>query len=142
MNTLRRFLAVLGLAVSVVVGSSIPASATFSDTSALPTITFGTATVAAPGNVVGSLVCGGTKTDSTLKVTWTSSSSARVSGYRVIVHWSDGFESVRDVAATATSWTETTTTYNVTKYSIRYSVTTLTDYGWSKQSALTGSFQC
>ena len=140
MNTFKRFLTVLALAVSVVVGSSIPASATFSDSSALPTITFGTATVAAPGNVVGGLVCG--KTDSTMKVTWTASSSARVSGYRVIIHWSDGFETIRDVAATATSWSEGTTTYNVTKYSVRYSVTTLTDYGWFTQSGLTGSFQC
>ncbi len=141
MNTVKRFLAVLGLAVTVVAGSSIPASATFSDTAATPTMTLATATVAAPGNVVGSLTCGG-KSDSTMKVTWTASSASRISGYRITVHFSDGFQSVRTVAPTATSWTDTITTYNVTAYSIRYSVTTLTDYGWTTQSGLTGSFQC
>ncbi len=141
MNHIKRFLAVLGLAVSVVVGSSIPASATFSDTTALATMNLDTATVAAPGNVVDALACGG-KSDSTMSVTWTHSSAARTSGYRVTVYFSDGFVSTRDVAATATSWSATITTYNVTQYSIRYSVTTLTEYGWSTESALTGSFRC
>ena len=140
MTAIRRLLAVLGMALAVVVGSSIPASAAFSDIASLPTMALGTATVGAPGDVTGYLSCG--PTDSTMQVTWTSSTASSVSGYRVTVHWSDGFESVRDVAATATSWTETTTTYNVAKYSIRYSVTTLTDYGWYTESGLTGSFQC
>jgi hypothetical protein len=141
MNSLTRFATVLGLAVGVVVGSSIPAGATFSDTAAVPSTTYGTATVAAPGNVVGALACGG-KSDSTMSVTWTQSNAARISGYRIKVHFSDGFVSTRDVAATATSWSSTITTFNVTQYSIRYSVTTLTDYGWSTESALTGSFRC
>ena len=142
MNGIKRALAVLGLAVTVVVGSSIPASATFSDTAALATIDVATATVAPPSNVTGYLTCGGTKTDSTMKVTWTASSAARTSGYRVTVHFSDGFEQSETVAATATSWTKTISTYNVTKYAIQYSVTTLTDYGWYTQSTKTGWFQC
>lgn len=141
MNSLKRFVTVLGLAVTVVAGSSIPAGATFSDTATLPTTTYATATVAAPGNVVGALQCGG-KSDSTMSVTWTHSEALRKSGYRVSVYFSDGFVSTRDVAATATSWSATISTFNVTQYSIRYSVTTLTEYGWSTESALTGSFRC
>ncbi len=141
MSTIKRFLTVLGLAVSVVVGSTIPAGAAFSDTAAAPTMTLGTATVAAPGNVVGSLTCGG-KSDSTMKVTWAASSASRISGYRITVEFSDGVASTREVAATATSWTSPISTYNVTVYSIRYSVTTLTDYGWSTESAKTEWFHC
>ena len=141
MNPLKRFLTVLGLAVSVVVGSSIPASATFSETTAVPTMSLATATVAAPGDVVGALACGG-RSDSTMSVTWTHSSAARISGYRITVEFSDGFLSTRDVAASATSWSATITTYNVTQYAIRYSVTTLTEYGWSTESAKTGWFRC
>ena len=141
MNSLKRFVTVLGLAVTVVVGSSIPAGATFSDTAAVPTTTYATATVAAPGNVVGALKCGG-KSDSTMSVTWTHSDALRKSGYRVTVEFSDGYISTRDVAATATSWSATISTFNVTQYAIRYSVTTLTEYGWTTESGKTGWFQC
>ena len=30
----------------------------------------------------------------------------------------------------------------MTAFSVQYSVTTKTDYGWFKESARTGSFQC
>ena len=140
MTTARRVLAVLGLALAVVVGGSIPASATFSATATVATTSVATATVAAPGNVTGKLTCA--SSTSTMNVTWTASSASRISGYRVTVHYSDGYEQSETVAATATSWTKSTTTYNVTAYAIRYSVTTLTTYGWFTQSGLTGSFQC
>ena len=141
MNGIKRFLAVLGMALSVVVGTGVPASATFSDTTAVATTNFATVTVAAPGNVVGELLCGG-RSDSTMKVSWTHSDAARISGYRVTVHFSDGYEQGERVAATATSWTKKITTYNVTKYAIQYSLTTLTDHGWYTQSSKTGWFQC
>ena len=141
MTTVRRVLAVLGLALAVVVGSSLPASAGYSDTAAIPTMTLGTATVVAPGNVVGKLTCGGT--NSTMNVTWNPSGSPQVSGYRVTVLFSDGFEQTEVVSgAAASTWSKSITTFNVTAYSIRYSVTTLTTYGWNTASGLTGSFRC
>jgi hypothetical protein len=141
MTAVRRLVAVLGLALTVVVGSSLPAAATFSDTATVATTSVATATVAAPGNVTGSLTCG--SSNATMKVTWNPSGSPKVSGYRVIVHFSDGYEQSQVVSgATATSWTDTITTFNATKYAIRYSVTTLTTYGWFTQSGLTGSFRC
>ncbi len=140
MTALRRVFAVLGLALAAVVGSSIPAAATYSDTASLASMTVGTATVAAPGDVTGYLTCG--PSTSTMKVTWTASSATRISGYRVTVHYDDGYTQSETVAATATSWSKSITTYNVTAYAVRYSVTSLTSYGWFTQSALTGSFRC
>jgi hypothetical protein len=101
----------------------------------------GTLTVVAPGAVTGKLTCGAST--STMGVTWNPSGSKGVSGYRVTVFFSDGFQQTEDVTGASTStWSKAITTYNVTAYSVRYSVTTLTTYGWSTQSALTGSFRC
>lgn len=138
MNGTRRILVLLGILIGLMVTTSLPASASFSASTAVSTgIT--TATVAPPTNVVGSLTCAST---STMTVTWTKSTSTRISGYRISVYFSDGFVQTTQVASAATSWSAGITEYNVTAYSIRYSVTTLTDYGWSQESALTGSFQC
>ena len=140
-STVRRMLAVLGLALTVVVGSSIPAAAAFSDTVSLATTSASTLTVVAPGNVTGTLTCG--PSTSTMGVTWNPSGSRGVTGYRVTVLYSDGYEQSEVVnGAAASSWSKSTTTYNVTAYAVRYSVTTLTSYGWFTQSGLTGSFRC
>jgi hypothetical protein len=141
MTGIKRALATLGLALSIVLGTVLPASATFSDTESLPTMSISTATVTAPGTVTGSLTCGGS--NSTMGVTWVPSASPGVSGYRVTTRFSDGFVQSEVVNGAATSsWSKSITTYNVTAYSVRYSVATLTTYGWSTQSALTGSFRC
>ena len=137
---IKRLLTTLALALTIVVGSGIPASATYSDTAPLHEITVGTRTVLAPFNVTGKLTCG--PSTSTMNVTWGQSTTPRISGYRVTVHFSDGYEQSETIAATATSWTKPITTYNVTAFAVRYSVTTLTDYGWFTQSGLTGSFRC
>jgi hypothetical protein len=138
MNGIRRVLTLLGLTVAVIVGASIPASATYADSVAIrPTIS--TATVAAPGNVVGKLVCG---RPATMSATWTASTSTRVSGYLVSVYFSDGFVQTVQLGPTATSWSATIDPYYVTAYTINYTVTTQTDYGWTKESAHTPTFGC
>jgi hypothetical protein len=101
--------------------------------------TINTVVVAAPTNVVGRLACAAT---STMSLNWTASTSTRVSGYLVTVYFSDGFVQTVQLASTATSWSKTIAEYNVTAYSIQYSVTAQTNYGWIKESARTGSFQC
>jgi hypothetical protein len=138
MNGIRRGLILLGLTVAVVLGASVPASAAFSEAVAVKT-TISTTVVAAPANVVGKLVCG---TPSTMSATWTKSTTARVSGYLVSVYFSDGFVQTVQLASTATSWTATIDPYYVTAYSIQYSLTTQTNYGWSKESPRTVAFQC
>ena len=138
MNRIRRGLILLGLTVAVIVGASIPASAGFGDSVVVRT-TIATATVAAPGNVVGKLTCG---RPATMSATWSLSGTARVSGYLVSVYFSDGFVQTVQLGPTATSWSATIDPYYVTAYSIDYTVTTQTAYGWSKESAHTGTFQC
>ena len=138
MNRIRRGLILLGLTVAVIVGASIPASASFGDSVVVRT-TIATATVAAPGNFVGKLTCG---RPATMSATWSASGTARVSGYLVSVYFSDGFVQTVQLGPTATSWSATIDPYYVTAYSIDYTVTTQTAYGWSKESAHTGTFQC
>ena len=138
MNRIRRGLILLGLTIAVIVGASIPASAGFGDSVVVRT-TIATATVAAPGNVVGKLTCG---RPATMSATWSLSGTARVSGHLVSVYFSDGFVQTVQLGPTATSWSATIDPYYVTAYSIDYTVTTQTAYGWSKESAHTGTFQC
>jgi hypothetical protein len=138
MNGIRRGLLLLGLTVAVIVGVSIPASANYADSVAIrPTIA--TATVVAPANVVGKLTCG---RPATMSATWSLSGNTRVSGYLVSVYFSDGFVQTVQLGPTATSWSATIDPYYVTAYTINYTVTTQTDYGWTKESAHTGTFQC
>jgi hypothetical protein len=138
MNGIRRGLILLGLTVAVVIGASLPASATFSEAVAVKT-TISTTTVASPGNLVGKLTCG---RPATMSATWSQSTTARVSGYLVSVYFSDGFVQTVQLGPTTTSWSSTIDPYYVTAYSIQNTVTTQTNYGWSKESPLTPVFQC
>jgi hypothetical protein len=138
MTGIRRGLILLGLTVAVIIGAGVPASATYADAVAVQT-TISTTTVAAPGSIVGKLTCGA---PSTMSATWVKSTTARISGYRVSVYFSDGFVQTVELGSTATSWSSTIDPYYVTAYSIQYSVTTRTDYGWSKESPRTVAFQC
>jgi hypothetical protein len=142
MTAVRRSILLLILTVAVAiagVGSTAPAQASFAD-SASRTTAITTLAVAAPTNLVGKLVC--TSPNSTMSATWTASTSPRVTGYLVNVTFSDGFVQSVQMGATATSWSAPITKYNVTAWSIQYSVTTQTAYGWTAETAKTGSFQC
>lgn len=142
MSTLRRSLALAALTVGVVftaIAATLPAQASFAD-SAVTETTYATANVAAPGNVVGTLNCA--KTTSTMGLTWQLSTATRVSGYLITVYFSDGVSETVQMAAGDTGWTQSISTYNVTAYSVQYSVTTQTDYGWTTESVKTGWFHC
>ena len=135
----RNALLVLGLSTAVAVGTvAAPAGAALGD-SAVVSTAITTTTVAPVTNLVGNLLCQNT---STMSATWTRSTSARVSGYTVKVHFSDGFVQSVELPATAASWSATIDKYYVTAYSIQYSVTTKTDYGWTTESAKTATFRC
>ena len=138
MNGFRRGLVLLGLTAAVIAGATIPASATYADSVALTT-TVSTTAVAAPGNVVGKLACG---RPATMSATWTQSGTAKVSGYLVSVYFSDGFVQTVQLGPTASSWSATIDPYYVTAYTINYTVTTQTTYGWTKESAHTATFGC
>jgi hypothetical protein len=58
------------------------------------------------------------------------------------VYFSDGFVQTAQLGPTATVWSAPIDPYYVSAFSIQYSVTTQTDYGWSKESPRTAAFQC
>jgi hypothetical protein len=141
MTRIRRGLLLLALVAGIVAaGSAGPALASFQATAPVSLGTVTTATVAVPGSVVGKVTC--TSPKATMSVTWQRSTAPRVSGYRITVYYSDGFVQTAPATATATSWSVQTDLYNVTAYSVRFSVTTLTDYGWTAESPLTVSYTC
>jgi hypothetical protein len=142
MTAIRRLPVIFGLTMAVLIGGIIPASATFRDSAAVTT-GIATARVEAPTSVVGSLKCNNpTSTTATMGATWTASTSPRISGYRVKVYFSDGFVQTVELGPSATSWSAQIGMYYVTAFSIQYSVTAVTDYGWFTESAKTGTFKC
>ncbi|HEV7211369.1 MAG TPA: hypothetical protein VGN47_06610 [Blastococcus sp.] len=136
---IRRLVILVGTLLAVTLGTSFPASAAFSASAAVPATTIATMVVAPPTSVVGKLACAST---STMSATWVKSTTPRISGYLVSVYFSDGLVQTVQLGATATSWSATINEYYVTAYSIQYTVTAQTDYGWTKESARTGSFSC
>jgi hypothetical protein len=140
MINVRNALLVLGLSTAVAVGTAAsPAGASLADSAAVST-TISTNTVAPVTNLVGKLAC--TDPTSTMSATWTRSTSARVTGYVLKVYWSDGALDQVSLGPTATSWSQSISKYFVTAYAVQYSVTTVTDYGWTKETAKTAAFQC
>ena len=142
MNAIRRTALTLALTLAAILGSTgstAPAQATFAD-SAARTTAITTATVAAPTNVTGSLTCG--RSTATMGATWNLSTASRVSGYTVTVYFSDGYVQKAELGPSATSWSAPIDVYFVTAFSVEYSVTTKTDYGWTTESARTGAFRC
>ena len=142
MTTTRGILVLITMVAGVLFASGAAAQASFSDTAkvtATPT-SISTATVAAPGTGPGSITC--RSSSATMALTWTKSTSARVSGYLVTVYFSDGYSQTVPMTANDTSWSQAIALYNVTAYSVRYSVTTQTDFGWTMESTSTGWFRC
>jgi hypothetical protein len=139
--TIRRIL-LAALTAALVAGplGTTAAHASFGDSAAVTSMTLGTATIDAPGNVIGKLTCGAST--STMSATWTASGARSVSGYLVTVYFSDGFKQTVQLGPTATSWSSSISTYNVTAYSVQYSVTTQTSYGWTAESDRTARFSC
>ena len=142
MKTTQRILVLIALVAGVLFASGAAAQASFSETAKVTAtpMSVATATVAAPGAGPGSLTC--RSSSATMALTWTKSTSARVSGYLVTVYFSDGYSQTVQMTANDTSWSQAIALYNVTAYSVRYTVTTQTDFGWTKESAQTGWFRC
>jgi hypothetical protein len=142
MTTTRRILVLIAVVAGVLFASGAAAQASFSDSAKVTAtpMSIATGSVAAPASGPGSLTC--RSTSATMALTWTKSTSARVNGYLVTVYFSDGYTQTVPLASTATSWSQAITLYNVTAYSVRYSVTTQTDYGWTAESTATGWFRC
>jgi hypothetical protein len=136
----RRAAVLVLLVAGLLVGSSLPSWATYSDSAAVTT-TVATATVAPPTNLTSRTKCTGG--DATVTLNWNASTSTRVSGYRVRVHFGGGaYQDQTTLAATATTWQGTTPDFYVNNYTMTVTVWTLTDYGWSAESAPTPRILC
>jgi hypothetical protein len=136
----RRAAVLVLLVACLLVGSSLPSWATYSDSAAVTT-TVATATVAPPTNLTSRTKCTGG--DATVTLNWNASTSTRVSGYRVRVHFGGGaYQDQTTLAATATTWQGTTPDFYVNNYTMTVTVWTLTDYGWSAESAPTPRILC
>lgn len=130
-------LPVLALAV-LLAGAPGAASAAFV-TRVTAAATTTTATVAPPTSLTtaGSTTCVLSLTTSyTVRVSWTASSTARVSGYRVTETVNGTPRAVVPVAAT--TFTRTATKALVGTATHSFSVVAVTDYGWLSVPAVVG----
>ena len=128
-TSMRRAAVLLLLVAGLVVGSSLPSWAMFSDSSSVQ------------ANLTARTRCTGS--DATVTLTWGASTAPRVSGYRIRVNFGGGaYQDQTTVAATATTWTGTTPLIYVNNYTLTFTVWTLTQYGWTKESAPTARIVC
>ncbi|MCZ2857717.1 hypothetical protein [Blastococcus sp. VKM Ac-2987] len=140
MNAVRRALAVTGLAVALAVGTAVPASATYSDSAAVPT-SVSTLVVTAPSSVTIDDRCRGWWYEAV--VTWPASTTPRgVVGYRVMAHLNTG----QSVVMGETDAVNRTVSARVDRaylgHQPRISVITLTSYGWTAETPRSAVLSC
>ena len=101
-----------------------------------------TSSVAGPGPNEVTTTTTTKNTDLAVTASWTASASRGVNGYLVNAHLADG--TVYAMAQTAAGTLSTSSTVDADNlvYQPRLSVTTLTSYGWTARSALTGYISC
>ena len=140
MTTTRRILTLILLTVAVVGGATLPASAAFSEAVAVPT-TVNTITVTAPAALAISGNCQGWWYD--LTVSWPASTTAAgVIGYRVTAYLNTGTTSV--IGQTDSVTRSIYMRFDNSNLSLqpRITVTTLTSYGWTAESARSAVLSC
>ncbi|TKJ35151.1 hypothetical protein [Blastococcus sp. CCUG 61487] len=131
MNAIRRTATLVGLTLAVIVGSSIPASADFRD-AVTTNAALATGTVAAPTNLNVTVQCVGSELHAT--VSWTRSTSPRISGYAIDATINTDRMSFR-APANASSYT-----YRIPRLwqshsiPVAVTVTTDTEYRWTATS--------
>ena len=99
-------------------------------------------TAAGPGLYESTTTTTTKNTMLSVSVSWPASGSRGVSGYLVMAHLSDGSAFPMAQTAAGTLFTSDTVDADNLVHQPRLSVTTLTGYGWTAQSALTGYVSC
>jgi hypothetical protein len=147
----RAALMLLWIAVTVL-GAVPHAKAAYADTTAVPTMSLTSINVAAPtGVTLAGTKCttsydwstGTYTTTMHARLDWNPSTTPRgVSGYVVTVYFSDGTH--YPYAQTDAATTALTGDYDasISTQNIRVTVTTLTSYGWTKESPVSGAVKC
>jgi hypothetical protein len=151
MNTTRRLAVLAGTVLAMMVGSSLPASATYADSVSLTgsPMSIATGTVAAPTQVEAKPTCtttydpltGTSTTSATIKIEWWQSGSRGVSGYLIMVY------PAGKPAYELTRTGRTDEVFEIADQQLldskpRFSVTTLTSYGWTAESTRTATVIC
>ncbi|MGY2065321.1 hypothetical protein [Blastococcus sp. SYSU DS0619] len=136
MTRIRRALAVTGLAVAVTLGGAVPALAAWSNSDTVGT-TISTGTVAPPTGVTAERAgCYFYNLILEARVTWAPSPTTRVSGYTITAYRNDTVVNEKTVGPSTRSTTITAVAGTT------YTVTTNTEYGWTAESARTGTVWC
>jgi hypothetical protein len=140
MNTLRRTAVLIALTVGVVTGASVPAWATYSDSATVST-TIATTAVAAPSSMSITGRCQGWWYDFT--ISWPASTTARgVTGYRLNAYLNNGMTYLVGETDAATRTMSMTVDSSNLSLQPRITVTTLTNYGWTAESAKSAALTC
>lgn len=143
MTRLPRTFLVLAMTLAVVLGTPGAASAAYTATATTPRLSVSTASVTAPGGVVAQRQFCTLGRFQLITLSWTASSTARVGGYRVTVYRADGsIFFTTPVSAATTTVTGAVDTRATDPTALRFSVTTVTDYGWTSESAPTAALPC
>ena len=150
MKSIRRIAVLLSIATAVVFGGMLPADAQYSNSASVPTMTITSVDVLAPTG----LSTAGTKCTSTFdattgvttttlhaRISWNASPSRGVSGYRVTARVNGIPYPIQDVPVGVTSLTGDYDA-SITSNTITVTVTTLTSYGWTEESAQSGAIKC
>jgi hypothetical protein len=109
----------------------------------LPSLGVTTAVVQSPTNVKAELASCSNARWMSVTVSWQPSSSARVSGYQVKAYRNDGqVTTVGQIDGAATSANTTVDKLGAGSTSVTFTVTTLTDYGWTAESTQSAQMTC
>ncbi|MGY1688553.1 hypothetical protein [Geodermatophilus sp. SYSU D01105] len=151
MTTTRRILVLLALTLAITVGASLPATAAHTTVEPLPGTAVTSVDVVAPSNPSTAGTRCSTWYDSygrphtTLEgeLSWEASTTPGVVRYVVNAH-ANGTTYPYPVAVVNAPATTAQDTYaaSVTANDIRGSVTAVTGYGWTEQSARSGLIRC
>jgi hypothetical protein len=101
-----------------------------------------TSTVAGPGWNESTTTTTTKNTMLSVSASWPASDSRGVNGYLVTAHLSDGTSYPMAQTAAGTLSTGQTVDADYLVYQPRLSVSTLTSYGWTAQSAISGYISC
>ncbi|MBB3676166.1 hypothetical protein [Modestobacter versicolor] len=149
MGALRRGLLLVAVTAATVVGlTAAPAQAGFDDRATM-TASVGTAKVAPPTSlstagtkcVTRTDAWGRTYTTLEARLSWTGSTTPKVTSYQVIAYASGWSYEVTTVNAPTTVVTGSYDSYYATQ-NVQVVVTARTSYGWTAESAKSGVIKC
>ena len=129
MSALRRTAVLIGLTLAVIVGSSISASATFTDSVTRSAVVV-TSGVAAPTNVNVTVGCEGSYLHAT--VTWTKSNTPKITGYAIDAVINGDRMSFRAVGNVNSYTYSIPRIWQSFSIPVEVTVTTDTEYRWTK----------